>query len=150
MFGIKKIHCLIDNIGKFLIAALVYIFTYYFNADRKSLYWVAGLLVLHLVGGLLVTIIRKRHFVFGLLNLGCEISSLIFVTMAAIFPISIGLLFGFIPRQLFGIAERDMEGIGFAWMGAIHYFVIIGLPALLCLLICWSCIKLFFPREVPI
>ena len=150
MFDIKGIHCFLNTAIKFWIAAVVYIFILVFGADHKSLDWVAWRLVLHLLGGLLFTIIRKRHFVFGLLNLGCEISRLTFVTMAAIFPISIGLLLGFVPRQLFGIAERDMEDIGFAWMGAIHYFLIIGLPALLCLLICWSCIKIFFRQELPI
>ncbi|MEI7985470.1 MAG: hypothetical protein WCI55_07555 [Armatimonadota bacterium] len=150
MFDIEKIHCVIDSFSKFLIAAMAYSFIFYFDANRNSFGWIAGMLTTHIFGGLLVIAIRKRSLGFGLLNLGCEVFRLIIVAVLAIIPISVGVIFGLIPRQFVGITASQMEGIGFTFVGAGLAFVFIGLPALLLFWTCQSGIQSFYAQEPAI
>ncbi len=147
MFDIEEIHCVLDSFGKFWIAAAAYSFLFYLEANRNSFDWIAGLLIIHVFGGLLLTAIHKRPLGFGLLNLGCEIFRLIIVAVLGIIPITVGIMFRIIPRQLFGITASQMDGIGFAFLGAGFAFVAIGLPALLFFLICKSCLQSIYPNE---
>ncbi len=150
MFDIKNIHCLIDNIGKFLIAALAYSFIFYLDGNRNSFGWMALLLATHVFGGLLVIALRKRPLGFGLLNLGCEVFRLMIVAVLAIIPISVCVMFGLIPGQMLGISESQMAGIGFTFVGAAYALFFIGLPAILFFLICHSGLKSFYAREPAI
>ena len=150
MFDIEEIHCVLDSVAKFWIAAVAYSLIFYLEANRNSFDWIAGLLIIHVFGGLLVTAVRKRSLGFGLLNLGCEIFRLIIVAVIAIIPITIGVMFRLIPREVFGITASQMEGIGMAFVGAGFAFVLIGLPAVLFFLICKSCLQSFYSNEPAI
>lgn len=132
---------------KFWVCALLYIFVSYSFFSGKPIEWVLGLLVGHLFVGMFLIALRHRPLGFGLLNVGCEILSLIVIASLSLIPITLLVVIGIIPKGLFGLDRSFDESFGFVVIGAIFALAIITIPSTLTYFLCRSGLRSFYSDE---
>lgn len=140
----NKIYCVLNSRTKFFLGAVIYVCLLNKVLYGLPLDWVFWMAIIHAFAGLIVVALQERPIGFGLLNIACELLSMVVIASCSIIPVMMAMISGLIPWSVLGITQTQMDGIGFVFVAGIYILFIVTLPALLLYLIFrWAIMSLY-------